>query len=115
MVVFQTVSRKSMRSQEFMLMLEVNRELPKIIFFFGQVFGGLLSRRKRIPKARCHTAFRLGLDYNSIARKLLTSRVQMFPQKRIDALQDGIIVSQYFLGMAHASCCLCDSYRLRSP
>lgn len=31
-------------------------------FSFRDVFGGLLHRRKLVPKARCHAAFRLDLD-----------------------------------------------------
>lgn len=85
-----------MRSKAFMLMIGVNRELPRIIFF-GDVFGGLLSRRKRISKAPCHAAFRLGLDYNGISRELKTPRLQMFPQKLIHALQNGIILGPIFV------------------
>lgn len=50
MIVFRTVSRNSRRLQAFMLMLGLSRELRRVIFVFRDVFGGLLSRRKRIPK-----------------------------------------------------------------
>lgn len=85
-----------MRSKAFMLMIGVNRELPRSIFF-RDVFGGLLSRRKRISKAPCHAAFRLGLDYNCISRERKTPRLQMSPQKRSHAFQNGIILDPIFV------------------